>query len=292
MSDHEGKVDLINLNSLKIVQNITFYFLVNCDTSQKKNRVPHMTQSEKDIFFEIVVNHKDVIFNKKTDANSSSSKKNTWANISKEFNSLGLTKRSSDQLKTCFKNASAQLKKDLAADKSKAYQTGGGVYSKRVDENHLLLPLILPSVTPQPNQYDSSSEYYGENTNDLDDGTFEINLNDQVDNINTSTPLKSKSNQQPVGHCSSSSGTMMGNLPARPKLGNRKRNNNAMLKQFVDDQGDLKRKQIEADIEGKKRKGEMYEELKMYYLVKRRILESGNLLINKDLNDHVNENTT
>lgn len=226
-----------------------------------------MTQSEKDIFFEIVVHHKDVIFNKKTDANSACSKKQTWDLIAQEFNALGLTRRTSEQLKTCFKNSSAQLKKDLAADKAESFKTGGGSSTQRVDENHILLPMILPSVTPLPNPYDSSSEYFSEDIVDMNSG-IDISTIDFDDSV----IIEDVENSDVAG----SSTTISGVIPARPKLGNRKRNNNIMLKEFVDQQGELKRTQLECDIEAKKNKSEMYLELKNYYSLKRRILESQN----------------
>lgn len=259
-----------------------------------------MTQAEKNIFFEIVVQHKDVIFNKKTDANSASSKKEMWDTITHQFNSLGLTKRTSDQLKTCYKNASALLKKDLAADKSESFKTGGGSSAKKkVDENHVLLPFILPSVTPQANPFDSSSEFFNESNESFDEDHSGIVTHTIDENVEIEELFEEQDENNPVAaltrvlhqttdphHATGSSGTITGNLPARPKLGNRKRKNNVQLKQFVDEQGDLKRKQIECDIIAKKNKSEMYSELTSYYAMKRRILESQNSQITENRDEN------
>lgn len=119
-----------------------------------------MSSEDKFELYEIIKAHQGVIDNKKTDASSASDKKNVWEEITRQYNSLGKFKRTTEQLKTCYKNAINVLKKDLAAEKADNFQTGGGTSTPKVNENHPLLSIVLPSVTPLRNIHDSSAEYF------------------------------------------------------------------------------------------------------------------------------------
>lgn len=65
-------------------------------------------------------------------------------------------------------------------------------------------------------------------------------------------------------------------ISSTPRLGSRKRKSNREIGQFIDLHGDLKRKQLEADIENKKVKTEMFVEIKEYYKAKRQAIEINN----------------
>lgn len=86
-------------------------------------------------------------------------KNDAWKQVAQEYNSLGKFKRTVDQLKTCFRNAALAMKKDLAADRAEQFRTGGGTPKQRVADNHPLLAIVMPSVTPLINRHDSSSMY-------------------------------------------------------------------------------------------------------------------------------------
>lgn len=120
-----------------------------------------MSSEDKFALFEIIKSHQNIIENKKTDDSSSQAKKDAWTNITTIYNGLGKFKRTVEQLKTCYKNSKNSLKKDVAADKAERFTTGGGnPVTQRVDENHPLLSIIQPAVTPLRNMHDSSAEYF------------------------------------------------------------------------------------------------------------------------------------
>lgn len=110
--------------------------------------------------YEIITSYRHIIENKKTDAVSAGLKNDAWKQITQEYNNLGKYKRSLDQIKTCYRTAVLNLKKDLAADRADCFRTGGGIPQQRVSENHPLLSIVQPAVTPLFNPHDSSASYF------------------------------------------------------------------------------------------------------------------------------------
>lgn len=111
--------------------------------------------------YEIISSHSHIIENKKTDAVSAGLKNDAWIQITQEYNGLGKYQRTLDQIKTCYRTAVLNIKKDLAADRADRFRTGGGFPSQqRVSENHPLLHIVTPAVTPLCNPHDSSALYF------------------------------------------------------------------------------------------------------------------------------------
>lgn len=69
---------------------------------------------------------------------------------------------------------------------------------------------------------------------------------------------------------------IQGPISSTPVLGARKRKNNRQIGQFIEQQGDLKNKQLKADIENKNAKTDMFLEIKEYYKAKRQVLQISN----------------
>lgn len=122
-------------------------------------KVPHMSSEDKMELYQIISAYRHIIDNKKTDLVSTGVKNDAWKKITAEYNSLGKFQRTVEQLKTCFRNAAHNMKKDLAADRAEQFRTGGGTPLLRVLEDHPLLPMVMPSVTPLINRHDSSAVY-------------------------------------------------------------------------------------------------------------------------------------
>lgn len=59
-------------------------------------------------------------------------------------------------------NMKAKIRKELARQKEDAHATGGGPSSVIIDESDPLLHIVLPTVTPQPNYFDSDAQQRNE----------------------------------------------------------------------------------------------------------------------------------
>lgn len=61
----------------------------------------------------------------------------------------------------------------------------------------------------------------------------------------------------------------IGPISSTPKIGVRKRTS---FKKYADENGELKKKIMESDLEGKRAKTDMFKEMKDYFQLKRQIL--------------------
>ncbi|KAL5278216.1 hypothetical protein ACFFRR_003083 [Megaselia abdita] len=79
-------------------------------------KTPRYTQRERNMVLGFAAQYRDVIENKKTDAESNRRKDEIWRIISKEFNARVYHQRTSKQLRQLYKNMKLLLKKDLCSD--------------------------------------------------------------------------------------------------------------------------------------------------------------------------------
>ncbi|XP_055854297.1 uncharacterized protein LOC129918027 isoform X2 [Episyrphus balteatus] len=79
-------------------------------------KTPRYTQRERNMVLGFAAQYKDVIENKRTDAESNRKKDEVWRVIAKEFNCRVYHQRSSKQLRQLYKNMKLLLKKDLCND--------------------------------------------------------------------------------------------------------------------------------------------------------------------------------
>lgn len=133
------------------------------DLKNVSKKSQNMSLKDKEILINLVKKYRDKVENKKTDAVVNAEKKQFWEKITNEFNSTTVVKRTSLQLRNTYKNMKRILKNDLAMDRANIFATGGGKCVRKVQEDNPLLPLIQDSVTPIPNPFDSSADYYNEN---------------------------------------------------------------------------------------------------------------------------------
>ncbi|XP_064556130.1 M-phase inducer phosphatase-like [Drosophila montana] len=79
-------------------------------------KTPRYTQRERNMVLGYAAQYKDVIENKRTDAESNRKKDEVWLQIAKEFNSKVYHQRSAKQLRQLYKNMKLLLKKDLCGE--------------------------------------------------------------------------------------------------------------------------------------------------------------------------------
>lgn len=97
-----------------------FRFSQNFKTSypkrMKMEKTPRYTQRERNMVLGYAAQYKDIIENKRTDAESNRKKDEVWRQIAKEFNARVYHQRSSKQLRQLYKNMKLLLKKDLCGE--------------------------------------------------------------------------------------------------------------------------------------------------------------------------------
>ncbi|XP_060662958.1 uncharacterized protein DDB_G0283357 [Drosophila nasuta] len=79
-------------------------------------KTPRYTQRERNMVLTYAAQHKDVIENKRTDAESNRKKDEVWLQIAKDFNGKVYHQRSAKQLRQLYKNMKLLLKKDLCGE--------------------------------------------------------------------------------------------------------------------------------------------------------------------------------
>lgn len=79
-------------------------------------KTPRYTQRERNMVLGFAAQYKDIIENKRTDAESNRKKDEVWRVIAKEFNSRVYHQRTAKQLRQLYKNMKLLLKKDLSID--------------------------------------------------------------------------------------------------------------------------------------------------------------------------------
>nr|CAD7459641.1 unnamed protein product [Timema tahoe] len=103
-----------------------------------------------------------IIENKKTDAVTSQQKEAAWKSLADDFNkNITCVQRSSEQLKIYYENYKRRVKKATADDKVELYKTGGGTFTKQLDdEGAKLMALLKPQFVPLVNLSDSDAGYH------------------------------------------------------------------------------------------------------------------------------------
>lgn len=115
--------------------------------SNKRERSPNFSPSEKAILIQIVADkYAQILENKKTDHISLNDKMKTWKNIELEFNSLSPNTyhRSWEVLKRFYENQKKTVRQMKAKETSEKFKTGGGpeVIIKKDSADELLLSVM------------------------------------------------------------------------------------------------------------------------------------------------------
>ncbi|KNC21138.1 hypothetical protein FF38_08358, partial [Lucilia cuprina] len=91
-------------------------FTTSLPSRMKMEKTPRYTQRERNMVLGYAAQYKDIIENKRTDAESNRKKDEVWRQIAKEFNARVYHQRSSKQLRQLYKNMKLLLKKDLCGE--------------------------------------------------------------------------------------------------------------------------------------------------------------------------------
>lgn len=128
-----------------------------------------LLEKDRELLIEIISRFKSIIENKKTDSSSNKEKAVAWKNIAFEYNSKKIGKeKSQQQLKACYCNMKAKLRRKISQKQYDQRLTGGGPAEiDGIDENDPLLSIILPSITPFRNPFDSDGTSNGETVSNL-----------------------------------------------------------------------------------------------------------------------------
>lgn len=87
--------------------------------------MPNLTEGEKTIIINLVVDHFSVIENKRTDAVTAQQKVDEWNEIETEFNSLSVIHyRSAENLRSAWENLKKNAKKVGAQQRAEIFLTG------------------------------------------------------------------------------------------------------------------------------------------------------------------------
>ncbi|XP_075154933.1 uncharacterized protein LOC142228399 isoform X2 [Haematobia irritans] len=97
-------------------QNENSFKTASLPSQMKMEKTPRYTQRERNMVLGFAAQYKDIIENKRTDAESNRKKDEVWRQIAKEFNARVYHQRSSKQLRQLYKNMKLLLKKDLCGE--------------------------------------------------------------------------------------------------------------------------------------------------------------------------------
>lgn len=87
-------------------------------TAKKRERCRNFLEEEKENLISIVLEYKNILENKKTDAVSSQQKHQTWETVAHQFNSISKTAtRTGMQLKLLYEGMKEKAKQHKADDK-------------------------------------------------------------------------------------------------------------------------------------------------------------------------------
>lgn len=111
---------------------------------KKRQRGANFTKHEENIAFSIILKHKNIVENKKTDAVSIEDKKKAWQKIISEFNAISPNncERAVESLKKMYENRKKELRKDKASERQQLLLTGGGPVIKIDESQDLLLSIV------------------------------------------------------------------------------------------------------------------------------------------------------
>ncbi|XP_055851302.1 uncharacterized protein LOC129915671 [Episyrphus balteatus] len=129
--------------------------------AEKRKRNPNFSNHEKSILLQCVSEEKNIVENKKTDGTTWKEKEQAWVRITNSFNALsgGACYRTTEALKKLYIVYKKDVRKEAAAEKFSALQTGGGNPYTVKDPNFDLAVTIMNPKTVHglPNSFDSDS---------------------------------------------------------------------------------------------------------------------------------------
>ncbi|KAJ8948262.1 hypothetical protein NQ314_008442 [Rhamnusium bicolor] len=125
-------------------------------------RSRNFTDYDRNLLFELVIQYKHILENKKTDGTSVKQKNEAWDEITLKYNSSCQTgPRNAKQLHALYDGIKKKARKNLHDDKKNLFKTGGGTFTPQSDELDLKIATILkPQYQALTNCFDSSAAYF------------------------------------------------------------------------------------------------------------------------------------
>lgn len=128
----------------------------------KKKRAPNFSAREKSLLLNTVYSFKNIIENKKTNAQSWKEKDEAWEKVTKAFNSQTVEgyPRSKESLRKYYDNIKKMVRRDVANERKELHETGGGPNDQPPDDPTRELALGLmneKTVFGLHNPYDGDS---------------------------------------------------------------------------------------------------------------------------------------
>ncbi|KAJ8964659.1 hypothetical protein NQ314_004723 [Rhamnusium bicolor] len=145
-------------------------------------RARNFTDMERNLLFDLVMEQKHIIENKKTDATTIRHKNEAWAQLTLKYNSNCQTgPRNQKQLHALYDILKQKSRKNLHDDKvssksyiffvifwmikhffqKNSYKTGGGTFTPLSDElDYKIATMLKPQYQPLTNVFDSSATYF------------------------------------------------------------------------------------------------------------------------------------
>lgn len=155
---------------------------VKMENSMRSKRSGNFTYDEKDVLLSCVEKRKTILENKKTDNVTTKEKDTCWEAVAVEFNNeYPHRKRTSLQLKQCWKNVKKTTKQNAAAVRRSHFQTGGGPATSTLgDLDERVLAIVPNQVHPLTNNSDGDAH-----PEEPSASVFDANENNTVDNDRT-----------------------------------------------------------------------------------------------------------
>lgn len=123
----------------------------------KRDRSTNFSSAEIKSLIDIILLHKHVIENKKTDAVTTKEKNNVWEEVTNTFNAVNANNRTIKCLKTKYDGIKKNLRKKMAEERRQLYATGGGPQKIITFEDfeEKLMPILRVNIEGLPSVGDS-----------------------------------------------------------------------------------------------------------------------------------------
>ena len=211
-------------------------------------RSQNYTSDEKQLLVSLVDNYKDVIENKKTDKVSVRERDDSWNSVSSAFNlAFPTRRRSSEQLKQCWRNMKGSTKRLAAQVRRNHFATGGGPSSTEpINSNSIdsrVLAIVPGQINPLPYENDSDAV-----------GPEHTATNNKAD-----APMTSQ--QSELLEAKTQDGAQEGAREEAQVETTRKRTKNAEVGELYADSLNLKKRKVEREIEIMEEEAELRKKL-------------------------------
>lgn len=115
---------------------------------------------EKDILVGMIELRRDVIECKRTDTVTTRTKDVVWDQIATEFNAVGLSKRTSKQIRLWWDNQKKRARSRLAQNRVNTVKTGGGPCDWTTDPwDERIAGIAASNFVPLQNDFDCDASY-------------------------------------------------------------------------------------------------------------------------------------